>query len=70
MKSNAYPTQLLDSSENGIYWAETVDTKDVECAINNAIEGDFSEDCKRSRKSYEDHFSNKIVQNKLAKLVL
>ena len=70
MRSNAYPTQLLESSENGIYWAETITPKDIERSINSAIEGDFSEDCRRARQSYEDYFSNKIVQVKLAELLL
>lgn len=68
--SDVYPQCLLESSNNGIYWAETGNPTEIEHAIKSASEGDFSQDCKAARKTYETYFSNKIVQDKLAELVL
>ncbi len=70
LKSDAYPQSLLESSNNGIYWAETGDPIEIECAIKKAIEGDFSSDCSKASAVYEKYFSNKIVQAKLAELLL
>lgn len=69
MKSDVYPQSLLESSNNGIYWAETGNSSEIECAIKTASEGVFSQACNTARETYELYFSNKIVQDKLAKLV-
>jgi len=69
MRADAYPSQLLESGQCGIYWIDAGDPQQLSDAINRAMNSDFFSDFLLARQSYETYFSNTIVEEKITSVM-
>jgi len=69
MRSKAYPSELLESEDCGIYWVDPGSPEQIIAALSRALEDDISSKGTAAYETYKRWFSNEKVASEMESLI-